>query len=227
MSFNNEFIAATLTEAVDIAATRISQNFALNAIADKGSCTLEEAQNMYELAHRVLTEGSEDLIPENLDIPTDATDAMDPTAPQDATVDADVANADMGDEDLDLADLEGIILPDSEGNQYIIQGGILVPYEEEGSDATMVSGDDQIPAEGGDVAPAAGGDVAPADDGDGDTDSGIPFKDKEDEEDEDLKESTGVDATNIQSIEESDAGSVFKNNSSIVANLIKNVNFAK
>ena len=208
MKFNNDFIAATLTEAADIAATRISQNFALNQIAENGSCTLEEAQNMYELAHRVLTEGAEDMIPENLDIPTDATDDQDPTAEQDAAVDSDVDASAAGD-DLDLSDLEGIILPDSEGNQYIIQGGILVPYEEDDSDSVVPAGD--TPNDG---------QSAGADDGDGDVDPvGQP--------DEDLEESTKIEANAapVEAIEES--SSIFANNSSIVANMIKNMNFAK
>lgn len=215
MRFNNEFIAATITEAADIAATKLSQNFALKQIAENGSCTLEEAQNMYELALRVLTEGSEDLIPENLDVPTDATDAQDPTAGQDMAVDSDVA-ADGG--DLDLSDLEGIILPDSEGNQYIIQGGILMPYDEEDDDGSVTPGGD-----------AASKD--PVDDGDGDTD---PIgQDPKDEANEDLGESTAVtESTTIVEeaapiTEGTDVSSVFSNNSSIVANLLKNVNFAK
>ena len=138
MKFTQTFIAGTLEEAVDYMATRLSQNRALQLIAENGSCTLEEAQNMYELSHRILSEGSEDMIPETLEIP-DATD-NDTLAAQDAEVDADVAAAGGEvDEDLDLAELEGIILPDSEGNQYIIQGGILVPYAEEDDNSVMAS----------------------------------------------------------------------------------------
>ena len=142
MKFTQTFIAGTLEEAVDYMATRLSQNRALQLIAENGSCTLEEAQNMYELSHRILSEGSEDMIPETLEIP-DATDD-DTLAAQDAEVDAEVAAAGGEvDEDLDLAELEGIILPDSEGNQYIIQGGILVPYVEEDDNSVMASGDEE------------------------------------------------------------------------------------
>lgn len=142
MKFTQTFIAGTLEEAVDYMATRLSQNRALQLIAENGSCTLEEAQNMYELSHRILSEGSEDIIPETLEIP-DATDD-DTLAAQDAEVDAEVAAAGGEvDEDLDLAELEGIILPDSEGNQYIIQGGILVPYTEEDDNSVMASGDEE------------------------------------------------------------------------------------
>lgn len=178
MKFNKTFITGTLMEAADYAATTLSQRFALKQMAEKGSCTLEEAQNLYELSYRMLTEGSEDLIPENLELPDTATDEADPTAAQDAAVDADVAAAggEGEDEDFAIEDLEGIILPDSEGNQYLIQGGILVPYNEEDDSSVTTDGeepaddepivpDDQI-AENTTVAPVMentieGGDVAP------------------------------------------------------------------
>ena len=210
MKFTKDFVVASLQEAADIAASTISQQFALNQIATKGSCTLEEAENMYNLAHRVLTEGSEDLIPETLDLPEDgagATDEVDPTLAQDQAVDADVG-ADEG-ADLDLEDLDGIILPDSEGNQYIIQGGILTPYNEEDTGA----GDAGVPVAG---------------------------------EDDNLEEGTVVTTTpEAGAIEEGTAigcdpaamakagdvkvdaiqeNTIFAGNSSIVANLLKNMN---
>ena len=213
MKFTKDFVVASLQEAADIAASTISQQFALNQIATKGSCTLEEAENMYNLAHRVLTEGSEDLIPETLDLPEDgATDEVDPTLAQDQAVDAEVS-ADEG-ADLDLEDLDGIILPDSEGNQYIIQGGILTPYNEEDAG----SGDDAgVPVDG---APVGG--------------------------DDNLEEGTVVTTTpEAGAIEEGTAigcdpaamakagdvkvdaiqeNTIFAGNSSIVANLLKNMN---
>lgn len=196
MKFNQGFIAATLNEAVDLTATRLAQNFALNNIATKGSCTLEEAENMYNLASRILSEGSEDLIPENLELP-DATDDVDPIAAQDAAVDADVNAASGEAEDFDIADLEGIILPDSEGNQYIIQGGILTPYMED-DDSNLAAGED---------------------DGDGDVDS-----DSEENIQESTGVATSdADVTPVTSaIEESE---VFTKNSSIIQSLIKNTQF--
>ena len=220
MKFTKDFVVASLQEAADIAASTISQQFALNQIATKGSCTLEEAENMYNLAHRVLTEGSEDLIPETLDLPEDgATDEVDPTLAQDQAVDAEVS-ADEG-ADLDLEDLDGIILPDSEGNQYIIQGGILTPYNEEDANA----------------------------DGDEDGDAGIPGDDAGAPvgEDDNLEEGTVVTTTpEAGAIEEGTAisageatanveagdvkvdaiqeNTIFAGNSSIVANLLKNMN---
>lgn len=218
MKFTKDFVVASLQEAADIAASTISQQFALNQIATKGSCTLEEAENMYNLAHRVLTEGSEDLIPETLDLPEDgATDEVDPTLAQDQAVDADIGAEGA---DLDLEDLDGIILPDSEGNQYIIQGGILTPYNEEDAGAgEEEDGDAGIPGD----------------------DAGAPVG-----EDDNLEEGTVVTTTpEAGAIEEGTAigcdpaamakagdvkvdaiqeNTIFAGNSSIVANLLKNMN---
>lgn len=206
MKFTKDFVVASLQEAADIAASTISQQFALNQIATKGSCTLEEAENMYNLAHRVLTEGSEDLIPETLDLPEDgagATDEVDPTLAQDQAVDADVG-ADEG-ADLDLEDLDGIILPDSEGNQYIIQGGILTPYNEEdtgaGEDAGIpVAGEDDNLEEGTVVTTTPGAGAIE----EGAISAG---------------EATGD--VKVDAIQEN---TIFAGNSSIVANLLKNMN---
>ena len=126
MSFNPNYIQSTLGEAANIAATTIAERYALETLSKNGAVSIEEVENVFDIAHRLLTEGSDDMIPATLDLPD-----------QDASVDADVASA-GGDEDLDVSDLEGIILPDSEGNQYIIQGGILVPYgddQEDGDDS--------------------------------------------------------------------------------------------
>ena len=220
MKFNNEFIAGTLQEAVDIAATKLSQTFALTQLSENGVVTLEEAQNMYNMAAQILTEGSADLIPENLileaedatdDMDPNADNAPDPTMAQDTDVDADV-DAGMGEEDLNLDDLEGIVLPDSEGNQYIIQGGILVPYEEDNGDDSSING-----AAGGDT-PNDGSDVDGSDD-----DLTKPEDDEGITEGSDLSKEGG-DVNTVAPIEEN---SIFASNSSIVANLLKNTNFAK
>lgn len=172
MSFNPNYVQTTLHEAAEFAATTITERFALTTLAKNGVVSIEETENVYDIAYRLLTEGSEDMIPETLELP----DA------QDASVGADVAAA-GGDEDLDISELEGIVLPDSEGNQYIIQGGILVPY-----------GDDQDQDDGG------GDDPQPADDGDGDVDpAGKPdATDATDATDDDLEEGTKpVEGTSI------------------------------
>ena len=208
MKFTKDFVVASLQEAADIAASTISQQFALNQIATKGSCTLEEAENMYNLAHRVLTEGSEDLIPETLDLPEDgagATDEVDPTLAQDQAVDADIGAEGA---DLDLEDLDGIILPDSEGNQYIIQGGILTPYNEEdtgaGEDADggiPVAGEDDNLEEGTVVTTTPGAGA--------------------------IEEGTAIgagEATGDVKVDAIQENTIFAGNSSIVANLLKNMN---
>lgn len=221
MKFTKDFVVASLQEAADIAASTISQQFALNQIATKGSCTLEEAENMYNLAHRVITEGSEDLIPETLDLPEggdEATDQVDPTLAQDQAVDADVGTDEGA--DLDLEDLDGIILPDSEGNQYIIQGGILTPYNEEDAGA----GDDGagIPVDG---APTDGGDdnleegtVVTTTPEAGTIEEGTAIGDGAGE-----AANANVEAGDIK-IDTIQENTVFAGNSSIVANLLKNMN---
>ena len=217
MKFTKDFVVASLQEAADIAASTISQQFALNQIATKGSCTLEEAENMYNLAHRVLTEGSEDLIPETLDLPEDgATDEVDPTLAQDQAVDADVG-ADEG-ADLDLEDLDGIILPDSEGNQYIIQGGILTPYNEEDAGAgEEEDGDGGIPAAG---APVGGDDNLE----EGTVVTTTPEAGAIEEGTISAGEATAnVEAGDVK-VDAIQENTVFAGNSSIVANLLKNMN---
>lgn len=196
MSFNPNYVQTTLHEAAEFAATTITERFALTTLAKNGTVTIEETENVYDIAYRLLTEGSEDMIPETLELP----DA------QDASVDADVAAA-GGDEDLDISDLEGIVLPDSEGNQYIIQGGILVPY----GDDQDGGGEDPQPADGG-------GDVDPAG--------------KTDATDDDLEEGTKpVEGTSITEGTEGGAGTeigqteltentIFSSTSEFVKNLV-------
>lgn len=196
MSFNPNYVQSTLTEAAEYAATAISERYALSTLAKNGSVTLEETENVYDIAYRLLSEGSEDMIPETLDLP----DA------QDSSVDSDVAAA-GGDEDLDISDLEGIVLPDSEGNQYIIQGGILVPY-----------GDDQDDDNGG-------GDAQPTDDGDGDTDPTAATDDDLEEgtkptEGSTLTESTEGTEGAENGTEELTENTIFSSTSEFVKNLV-------
>lgn len=216
MKFTKDFVVASLQEAADIAASTISQQFALNQIATKGSCTLEEAENMYNLAHRVLAEGSEDLIPETLDLPeAGATDEVDPTLAQDQAVDADVgAGTDEG-ADLDLEDLDGIILPDSEGNQYIIQGGILTPYNEDDAGA----GDDAGAPIGGDDNLEEGTIVTTTPEA-GTIEEGTTIGDSAGEA---ANANANIETGDIK-IDTIQENTVFAGNSSIVANLLKNMN---
>ena len=217
MKFTKDFVVASLQEAADIAASTISQQFALNQIATKGSCTLEEAENMYNLAHRVLAEGSEDLIPETLDLPeAGATDEVDPTLAQDQAVDADIGAEGA---DLDLEDLDGIILPDSEGNQYIIQGGILTPYNEEDTGADEDAG---ISAAGDDAGAPVGGDdnleegtIVTTTPEAGAIEEGTTIS---------AGEATANAKAGDVKVDTIQENTVFAGNSSIVANLLKNMN---
>lgn len=134
MSINklDSIIADSLHSTIEESARVIADNYALDTMRKNGSVSMEEANTMYAMAHTILMEGSEDFIPENLDIPD-----MDAGAGADAAPDMDPNTMDsMADMDLDVSDLEGIILADAEGNEYIIQGGILAPY----TDASVAAG---------------------------------------------------------------------------------------
>lgn len=209
MKFNQTFIAGTLEEAADHAASRIAQNYTLTQVATAGSCTIEEAQNIYELAFRVITEGSEDLIPENLELP-DATDEVDPMAAQDAEVDADVAAANADEDgDFNVEDLEGIILPDSEGNQYVIQGGIIVPYTEEDAGGVMPTGEEDE------------GEGIPNPELQVEENTNVDASNSEVSGENQIEENTSVEDTNVDSIEEN----TFPTHSSIIATLLNNSQF--
>lgn len=143
MSINklDSIIADSLHSTIEESARVIADNYALDTMRKNGSVSMEEANTMYAMAHTILMEGSEDFIPENLDIPDiDAsTDANmgGAGADADAAPDMDPNTMDsMADMDLDVSDLEGIILADTEGNEYIVQGGILSPY----TDASVAAG---------------------------------------------------------------------------------------
>ena len=204
MKFNQTFITGTLQEAADHLATRIAQNYTLSQVAEAGSCTIEESQNIYELSFRILTEGSEDLIPENLELP-DATDSEDPMAAKDAEIDADVVAAGGEVEDFNIEDLEGIILPDTEGNQYIIQGGVLLPYTEEADGSVMPAEGDEEEEEEASIAESTS--IVDA--------SAAPI-----EESDTNVESANAN-TDVAPIEES----TFMTHSSIISSLIQNTQF--
>ena len=145
-----------------------------------------------------------------------ATDEVDPTLAQDQAVDAEVS-ADEG-ADLDLEDLDGIILPDSEGNQYIIQGGILTPYNEEDTGAGEDAG---ISAAGDDAGAPVGGD-------DNLEEGTIVTTTPEAGAIEEGTISAGEATANAKAgdvkVDTIQENTVFAGNSSIVANLLKNMN---
>ena len=69
------------------------------------------------MTQEILTEGSDDLIPDNIEIPDELEDG----------------------EDLDVSDLEGIVLPTADGGLMVVENGVLVPYSEEPADAPVAS----------------------------------------------------------------------------------------
>ena len=110
---NNDFLLDTINEAIDAGADAIATQYALQRLNETGSVNIQECATIYLMAKEVLTEGNEDLIPDNIELPED-----------DGELDGD-------DEDLDVSDLEGIVLPTADGGLMVIENGVLVPYSEE------------------------------------------------------------------------------------------------
>lgn len=110
---NNDFLLDTINEAIDAGADAIATQYALQRLNETGSVNIQECATIYLMAKEVLTEGNEDLIPDNIELPED--------------------DGELGEEgeDLDVSDLEGIVLPTADGGLMVIENGILVPYSEE------------------------------------------------------------------------------------------------
>ena len=108
-------IQQTITECVEV----IGNNFALDTLKANGVVSMEEVNTVRAIAAKILTEGQEDLIPENLEIPDM------PAAPMGVAEDTTESLEDL---DLDVSDLEGIILATADGSEFVVQDGILVPY---------------------------------------------------------------------------------------------------
>ena len=108
-------IQQTITECVEV----IGNNFALDTLRANGVVSMEEVNTVRAIATKILTEGQEDLIPENLEIPDM------PAAPMGVAEDTTESLEDL---DLDVSDLEGIILATADGSEFVVQDGILVPY---------------------------------------------------------------------------------------------------
>lgn len=106
---NNDFLLDTINEAIDAGADAIATQYALQRLNETGSVNIQECATIYLMAKEVLTEGNEDLIPDNIELPED----------------------DGEGEDLDVSDLEGIVLPTADGGLMVIENGVLVPYSEE------------------------------------------------------------------------------------------------
>ena len=109
---NNDFLLDTINEAIDAGADAIATQYALQRLNENGSVNIQECATIYLMAKEVLTEGNEDLIPDNIELPEDD---------------------ELGEdgEDLDVSDLEGIVLPTADGGLMVIENGVLVPYSEE------------------------------------------------------------------------------------------------
>ena len=110
---NNDFLLDTINEAIDAGADAIATQYALQRLNETGSVNIQECATIYLMAKEVLTEGNEDLIPDNIELPEDD------------------GELDEEGEDLDVSDLEGIVLPTANGGLMVIENGVLVPYSEE------------------------------------------------------------------------------------------------
>ena len=119
---NNDFLLNSINESIEDGANVIATEFALNRLNMTGSVNIQECKTIYLMAKEILTEGSEDLIPDNIELPD---------------------NSEMGEEelgdDLDVSDLEGIVLPTADGGLMVVENGVLVPYSEEPADAPVAS----------------------------------------------------------------------------------------
>lgn len=120
---NNDFLLDTINEAIDAGADAIATQYALQRLNETGSVNIQECATIYLMAKEVLTEGNEDLIPDNIELPEDD------------------GELDEEGEDLDVSDLEGIVLPTADGGLMVIENGVLVPYSEEAA-ATPAAGVD-------------------------------------------------------------------------------------
>ena len=107
---NNDFLLDTINEAIDAGADAIATQYALQRLNENGSVNIQECATIYLMAKEILTEGNEDLIPDNIELPEDDGEL---------------------EEDLDVSDLEGIVLPTADGGLMVIENGVLVPYSEE------------------------------------------------------------------------------------------------
>ena len=114
---NNDFLLDTINEAIDAGADAIATQYALQRLNENGSVNIQECATIYLMAKEILTEGNEDLIPDNIELPEDD------------------GGLDEEDEDLDVSDLEGIVLPTADGGLMVIENGVLVPYSEEAAAA--------------------------------------------------------------------------------------------
>ena len=130
---NNDFLLDSINESIEAGADAITAQYALHKLNTVGSVNIQECTTVFLMAQEILTEGSDDLIPDNIEIPDELED----------------------DEDLDVSDLEGIVLPTADGGLMVVENGVLVPYSEEPADAPVASNasenEEENPADGDNI----------------------------------------------------------------------------
>ena len=182
---NNDFLLNSINESIEDGANVIATEFALNRLNMTGSVNIQECKTIYLMAKEILTEGSEDLIPDNIELPD---------------------NSKMGeeelDEDLDVSDLEGIVLPTADGGLMVVENGVLVPYSEEPADAPVAPDASENEEEN----PAGGNNIQ-------ESETNI----------EGLAENTSSEDNNSETIQESEID--HSSHSSIVNSMIQQLNF--
>ena len=133
---NNDFLLDSINESIEAGADAITAQFALHKLNTVGSVNIQECTTVFLMAQEILTEGSDDLIPDNIEIPDELEDSEDG-------------------EDLDVSDLEGIVLPTADGGLMVVENGVLVPYSEEPADAPVASNasenEEENPADGDNI----------------------------------------------------------------------------
>ena len=130
---NNDFLLDSINESIEAGADAITAQYALHKLNTVGSVNIQECTTVFLMAQEILTEGSDDLIPDNIEIPDELED----------------------DEDLDVSDLEGIVLPTADGGLMVVENGVLVPYSEEPADTPVASNasenEEEKPADGNNI----------------------------------------------------------------------------
>ena len=133
---NNDFLLDSINESIGAGADAITAQYALHKLNTVGSVNIQECTTVFLMAQEILTEGSDDLIPDNIEIPDELEDSEDG-------------------EDLDVSDLEGIVLPTADGGLMVVENGVLVPYSEEPADAPVASNtsenEEENPADGDNI----------------------------------------------------------------------------
>lgn len=199
---NNDFLLDTINEAIDAGADAIATQYALQRLNENGSVNIQECATIYLMAKEILTEGNEDLIPDNIELPEDD------------------GELDEEGEDLDVSDLEGIVLPTADGGLMVIENGVLVPYSEEAA---------ATPAGEAPEAPEAGVDPEELKESEtnveGSANEGSNVEGSADEGQNELNENTNAgENQDTQTIEES---ADLSKHSSVVQSLISQMNFSK